>query len=853
MLTELKKRPRRLRMESLETRRVLAATLDIHFGDEGIIQVEGANRTEPLAVIRDGSAIVGDVGNGVGSPGLVEIDSDSFPATSVTLVPGDGLDLVDLAPLPGGGYFATARPSSGSPYATTIYQLNADGSLDTSFGDAIDGSTERTGSRSFLLEDSSSVATFGGPTRYQFESPSITLDSAGNLIVAGRISGTTLTASDPSSIQTINFDAIDFEMDQFDRTGLSAVVRLNAAGAIDTSFGDSGMIQSVSYVRDIVAADNGDLIVVSAVEPDLVGFEPEFISLLAASYVEWHTRVERFLPDGTPDTGFGELISGDVDGNRTGSIELPTLANFDALSTSSHIDAAALTSDGSLLLTGYQPAVLKPFVFDGDTPIGIPTLDSAMQVAKLTPNGELDTSFGNRGISESLIDLETVGANATISPFGASDIPITVAGDTAYIGVYTQDLVETITTNNEDDFLLSHRASVVSFPVDDVSQTTSTPITESLNTALSFYPIGIDVNNDEVLVAGITTPEAYLNAAFENNGILSVGVVKLIEPTAPDVAGLTANIAENSAAGTPVGTILSTDVDDGDVASYSIGAGNVDSAFQIDSVSGEITVAPGANLDFETLDSYSVEIIATDRFGLTTSAIASIQLTDESEASDGPIRLEESVLVITGNDDGTNVTVFVRSGQIVVRSSLGEEVTFDPAQVEEIAITGGSGNDRLVVSPTVDVPVFIDAGDGDDVIAGGASDDTLLGGAGNDIIFGRQGSDLITGGDGRDAILGGAGVDALFGGDGRDILFGQGGSDLLLGGLTIYDDDVESLQLIRDEWNSGRSYADRVRNLREGTGDVLEGTNVELVFGETIFSDGDFDRLIGGNARDFFL
>lgn len=85
-------------------------------------------------------------------------------------------------------------------------------------------------------------------------------------------------------------------------------------------------------------------------------------------------------------------------------------------------------------------------------------------------------------------------------------------------------------------------------------------------------------------------------------------------------------------------------------------------------------------------------------------------------------------------------------------------------------IDGGAGNDTIV------------GGHGDDSIIGAGGDDLILGGFGDDIIEAGSGDDLIFGDFGDDCIHGADGNDTIYGGPGSDILTGGAGSDLLIGG-----------------------------------------------------------------------
>lgn len=93
--------------------------------------------------------------------------------------------------------------------------------------------------------------------------------------------------------------------------------------------------------------------------------------------------------------------------------------------------------------------------------------------------------------------------------------------------------------------------------------------------------------------------------------------------------------------------------------------------------------------------------------------------------------------------------------------------------IEEAALTGGTGNNKL------DASLFT----GDTTLSGGAGNDTLLGGSGNDVLLGGEGKDSLVGGVGTDTLIGGLGNDTLFGGDDDDTLIGGGGVDSLNGNL----------------------------------------------------------------------
>jgi Ca2+-binding RTX toxin-like protein len=107
----------------------------------------------------------------------------------------------------------------------------------------------------------------------------------------------------------------------------------------------------------------------------------------------------------------------------------------------------------------------------------------------------------------------------------------------------------------------------------------------------------------------------------------------------------------------------------------------------------------------------------------------------------------------------------------------------------------------------------------------------------------------------------GSGRDIVIGGLGGDRLGGNAGDDIIITGLTSYDSGADDDKLANDlkllklheEWNSSRSYADRIANLQNGTGPVLAGLGLSLKDGTTVSSDSDADQLTGSAGMDWFF
>jgi Ca2+-binding RTX toxin-like protein len=154
-------------------------------------------------------------------------------------------------------------------------------------------------------------------------------------------------------------------------------------------------------------------------------------------------------------------------------------------------------------------------------------------------------------------------------------------------------------------------------------------------------------------------------------------------------------------------------------------------------------------------------------------------------------------------------------------------------------ITGGADNDTIVASGGAD---DVSGGGGDDFINGGGSSDTLQGGSGNDAILGGSGNDVI---------LGGSGLDFIVGESGSDNIDGEGGADILVTGtgtsLAINWHSVVA------EWTSGRTYAQRTANLRDGSGSATRANGSVFLNTSTISNDGGTDILLGNGGQDWFF
>jgi hypothetical protein len=101
------------------------------------------------------------------------------------------------------------------------------------------------------------------------------------------------------------------------------------------------------------------------------------------------------------------------------------------------------------------------------------------------------------------------------------------------------------------------------------------------------------------------------------------------------------------------------------------------------------------------------------------------------------------------------------------------ELVCAAASIGGFEVNAGAGDDLVVVSRAIPIPVTLRGGPDNDRLIGGSSLDKLIGGPGDDFLVGRAEAD---------SLFGGPGDDRLIGGPGNDTLVGHGGDDTLLGG-----------------------------------------------------------------------
>jgi VCBS repeat-containing protein len=198
-------------------------------------------------------------------------------------------------------------------------------------------------------------------------------------------------------------------------------------------------------------------------------------------------------------------------------------------------------------------------------------------------------------------------------------------------------------------------------------------------------------------------------------------------------------IDENSAAGTAIATAKAAEYDAGDVVTYSL-TDDAGGKFVIDAQTGAISVADGAELNYEANDKHSITIRATDASGDFSENVTTVEVNDINEApvvgadieatvlEDNSITITEADLLLNATDpEGNALSVTnlqANGGTINVTHNQADNTwTLNPAAnwsgtailtfdvSDNISPNPTPAQMNLIVNPDVDAPTLTVTGD----------------------------------------------------------------------------------------------------------------------------------------------
>ena len=267
--------------------------------------------------------------------------------------------------------------------------------------------------------------------------------------------------------------------------------------------------------------------------------------------------------------------------------------------------------------------------------------------------------FAVNSLTGEITVLDDLPLDFETSPSFTLDVQVTDAGapgltDTATITINLTDLNE-VPVLNDQAFPINENSGngtvVGNIVAADLDAGLNGNLTFNLTGGTGFTAFAVDTAGQITVVDATqldfeTTPSFALDVVVTDGGTpaltdtatITVNLNDLVESgnNIPIVNDQSFAIDENSGNGTIVGSIVATDPDsglNGDLT-FSLMGGTGATAFNVDSI-GNITVADGTQLDFETTTSFTlnVEVMDGGTPGLTDMATITIDLNDLGDAA----------------------------------------------------------------------------------------------------------------------------------------------------------------------------------------------------------------------------
>ncbi|SFY22526.1 M10 family metallopeptidase C-terminal domain-containing protein [Azotobacter vinelandii] len=746
-------------------------SLDTGFGDDGkaVVDFEEGGRARVVVVQPDGKILV--AGSGDGDFGVIRLNADGSLDSDfgelgkvIVDIAGDVDQLDSLVVQPDGKILVSGssyNPASGDR-DFSVMRLNADGSLDTEFGElgkvVVDlGVIHESG------EGSNSVS--------EDESNGLFLQADGRILVTG-----------------LRHDGLEQDY----RFG---VIRLNADGSLDSSFADQG--------RAIIASEGvHDSRSDAAIQPD------GKIVLFGGGSDEYENTIARLNADGSLDTSFGDdgLITSDSNDERYSRLAVQSDGKI--LLAEGHFTPESSTLDDDMQSGEWDFGVIRMNA-DGSRDTNFGDLDDGIV---LVEGGEGDDVLIGRRYAD--VDELLLGKGGDDSLDGGGNAAF-LSGDDILDGGAGRDLLTGGT--GADLFRFSDRA--------DSYRTASAGFADCI---LDFDPdedridlsalgfTGLGDGRDGTLAVQVSGERTYLKS-FEADAEGRRFEVILDGDFGGQLGGeqliFAPQLLEGGAAGEHLtGTRLAEILSGADGDDRLHGAGGND---LLDGGAGRDLLIGGSGADVFRIASRE------DSYRTGSESFAD-RIRDFDPDED---RIDLAALGFTGLGDGRDGTLAVQvSGERTYLKSF--EADAEGRRFE--LVLDGDLAGRLDSGNLLFAAVGLTGGSTDDLLIGTAATESLRGASGDDYLHGGAGDDRLEGGTGDDILVGGAGRDVLIGGSGTDLFRFSGLEDSYRTGSEGRAD------LIRD-FVAGTDRIDLSALGFTGLGDGRDGTLAVQVSGERTY------------------
>lgn len=648
--------------------------------------------------------------------------------------------------------------------------------------------------------------------------------------------------------------------------GYFTVLRYLPSGSLDNTFSGDGVLTLYnqntvgSTVNDLVVQADGKIVVVGEASPLVSGVFSSYMVVIRlnanGSFDNTFGSSGRIVGSNVMRSATSVLLAPDgsiiVGGNAT---------RYENSSLTSQMVIARFTTTGQVV---FQNAIV-PFVETySANPNLTSTVQSKLSAIALQPNGRIVVS-GVANQSPAVLRFNLDGTeDSSFSGDGKNQIKLSSQGtyQSSDLLLQSSGRILLVGANRSfgsatNDLLLSHVIG---------TQLTTTSTNVYVNAIGQIEVRDLWSRNDALRVQQfpgmlqLTDLTQDSNAAFSTVGLPSVvGTgTKVIQIPLSLIKQTGQPLLINSLAGDDSVVMVTNAGDDPALRMTYAGGTGLDRLTQETfthntvwnvggSHSGSMTPVGLLPRSFSNVESLEGSITQDD-------FIVGVNSTSNYVSLDGKSGVNDSILII-GNADmqlGLN-SALIKAGwsQNIMFSNIPRATlqggifgnTLDASNFGgPVTLRGGAGNDTLI------------GGRGSDQLFGEQGDDTLFGGVGNDTLNGGDGDDILSGEDNDDILLGGKHMDILIGGFGADTLRGGAGQDILIAGVAagFHSNSTPELRtLIRATWSSMLfPYEQRIPQLR----DVGVGNPVyKLANNINVFNDYSFDQLFGEVDYDWFF
>ncbi len=336
---------------------------------------------------------------------------------------------------------------------------------------------------------------------------------------------------------------------------------------------------------------------------------------------------------------------------------------------------------GTVVVSDQDPSQLRTFTILGGNIDNAFAIDGATGQITINNAGAVDS---NLHPTFSLLVQVTDNGTPAKSDTGIVTISVTDA-DTPIIDDQTFFIPEGSTANTPVGNLgLTGGTGPYNYTITS-GNTGNTFVVDSLGNITVANPSLLNFETNPSFTLLITVVDNSTPDKFTDNATITINLTDVNEQ--PSIDSPTFVLAENASVGAVVGAVTGTDPDAGQTLTYAIVSGNTGGAFAINAVTGQITVANPAAVDFETNPVFVLNVTATDNGApslVSPVGVVTINLTNQQET---PVVQSAMVLLPENSPVGTLVHTVVATDQ-----DAGQSLTY--------AITGGNTNNTFAINST---------------------------------------------------------------------------------------------------------------------------------------------------------